>query len=191
MILPVRKGVDVRRLLLLGLVTLFAAAPQPAEAALGGSRASFERFLRRVPKSQWKIIPDSADGGVLYTGRVGSLGTIVRVYYDGGKVTRQKVEVALPADSNDEFALAILTRFMSEFAGRPGELKQVMTGMRALRKTVMASGRRNAQLPYRGTNITLSLGTSTTEFPDANVDVPWGMLYWKAEAAARRSGEEI
>ncbi|HEY9900365.1 MAG TPA: hypothetical protein V6D00_14415 [Pantanalinema sp.] len=179
----------MRRLLLLGMIPLVVAAPQPAEAALGGQRASFERFLKRVPKSQWKIIPDSAEGGVLYTGRVGSLGTIVRVYYDAGRVTRQKVEVALPADSNDEFALAILTRFMSEFAGRPTELKQVMTGMRALRKTVMASGRRSAEMPYRNANITLSLGTSTTEFPDASMDVPWGMLYWKAEATSRRTQE--
>ncbi|MBO9539542.1 hypothetical protein J7643_03015 [bacterium] len=175
----------MRRLLLLGLITLFAATPQPAEAALGGSRASFERFLKRVPKSQWKIIPDSADGGVLYTGRVGSLGTIVRVYYDQGRVTHQKVEVALPNDTSDEFALAILTRFMSEFAGHPEELKQVMTTLRTMRKTVMASGRRSAQMPYRNAQLTLSLDSSTTEFSD---EVPWGTLYWKAEATARRSG---
>lgn len=164
------------------------SAPLPAEAAIGGTRASFERFLKRVPKSQWKVIPDSADGGVLYTGRVGALGTIVRVYYDNGRVSRQKVEVALPGDTNDEFALAILTRFMSEFAGRPNDLKQVMTGMRAMRKTVMASGRRSAQMPYRNANITLSLDSSTTEFPDASMDVPWGTLYWKAEGTSRLAG---
>ncbi|MNL65379.1 hypothetical protein D3C87_1897070 [compost metagenome] len=109
------------------------------------------------------------------------------MYYEGGRVARQKVEVALPADSNDEFALAILTRFMSEFAGRPTELKQVMNSMRAMRKTVMTSGRRSAEMPYRGAAITLSLGTSTTEFPDSSTDVPWGMLYWKAEASSRRA----
>ncbi len=180
----------MRLLLLSSLLMAALLAPTPAHAAYGGDRASFERFLYRIPKSKWKIVPDSADAGVLYAGRVGSFATIVRVYYENGRIVRQKVEVALPTESNDEFALAILTRFTSEFVRHPNELKPVMNTMRAMRRSLMGSGRRVTTLPYRDANVTLSLDSSTNEFNSKTIEVPWGMLYWKAETAPSRPAKK-
>lgn len=181
---------DVRLLLITSLLTAALLTPGPAYAAYGGDRASFDRFLHRIPKSKWKVIPDSADEGVLYAGRVGTLATIVRVYYEQGRIVRQKVEVALPTDANDDFALAILTRFMSEFVRHPQELKPVMTSMRAMRRTLIGSGRRSTELPYRDAIISLSLDSSTNEFNSKTIEVPWGMLYWKAEVAPSRPAKK-
>lgn len=180
----------MRLLLLSSLILATLLAPAPVHAAYGGDRAAFERFLYRVPKSQWKIVPDSADEGVLYAGRVGTFATIVRVYYENGRIVRQKVEVALPTESNDEFALAILTRFMSEFVRHPDELKPVMNAMRAMRRTLMGSGRRITTLPYRDALLTLSLDSSTNEFNTKTIEVPWGMLYWKVEAVPSRPAKK-
>lgn len=180
----------MRRLLISSLVGALLFAPGPAHAAYGGDRASFERFLHQIPKSQWKHLPDSADDGVLYAGRVGSLATIVRVYYDADRIVRQKVEVALPTDLSDEFALAILTRFLSEFVRHPDELKPVMNTMRAMRRTLVNSGRRSTELPYRDAVYTLSLDSSTNEFNAKTIEVPWGMLYWKAEAVSSRPAKK-
>lgn len=186
MISPVQRGNDVRLLFLTSLLMAVLLTPGPAQAAYGGDRASFEHFLYRIPKSQWKRVPDSADQGVLYAGRVGSLATIVRAYFDQGRLVRQKVEVALPTDTSDEFALAILTRFMSEFVRHPSELRPVMNTMRAMRRTIMGTGQRSTAMPYRDAIYTLSLDSSTNEFNPRTIEVPWGMLYWKAEAVSSR-----
>lgn len=178
------------RRLVAGLLAMGLLAPAPAFAAYGGDRAAFERFLYRVPKSRWKVVPDSADTGVLYAGRIGSLATIVRVYYDEGRVVRQKVEVALPTETSDEFALAILTRFMSEFVRHPEELRPVMNVLRAMRRTLVGSSRHSTAMPYRDALYTLSLDSSTNEFNSRTIAVPWGMLYWKAEAVSNRPAKK-
>ncbi|HEY9857481.1 MAG TPA: hypothetical protein V6D05_17180 [Stenomitos sp.] len=180
----------MRLLFVSSLLLATLLTPGPAFAAYGGDRAAFEHFLHRVPKSQWKLVPDSADAGVLYAGRIGSLATIVRVYFEQGRVVRQKVEVALPTETNDEFALAILTRFMSEFVRHPEELKPVMNTMRAMRRTLLGTGRRSTELPYRDALYTLSLDSSTNEFNSKTIEVPWGMLYWKAEAVSNRPAKK-
>lgn len=149
---------------------------------MGGDRASFERFLHHIPHATWKVVPDSAAPGFLYAGRIGSIATIVRILFADGKISGQKVEVALPTDRDDDLALAILTRFMSEFVRHPEELRPVMATMRAMRKTIMASGKRSAEMPYRSANYTLALDSSAAEFNPKTIEVPWGVLYWKAEA---------
>lgn len=169
------------RLLGLGL-GLMALAAGAAEARMGGELAAFEQFMESVPGSEWKTVPDEKEEGALFAGRIKGLATILRVYQGPtGAITRQKVEVALPVATRDDFALAIITRFAAEFAGRPQELRGVMDSMRAMRKTIMNSGRRTVRMGYRKMLMTLSLDSSTTEFSAKTIEVPWGMLYWKAE----------
>lgn len=150
---------------------------------MGGDLASFERFMQGVPKSTWREVPDSGDEGSLYAGRISAIATIVRVYQGPTGITRQKLEVALPTETSDEFALAILTRFVAEYVGHPQELRSVMDTLRAMRKTILSSGKRSVRMPYRKAIINLSLDSSTAEFNPKTIEVPWGMLYWKVEIA--------
>jgi len=172
------------------LMVVAGLAATPAQAALGDDQRTFERFLHRVPRSRWKTVPDSAAPGFLYAGRVGSIATIVRIILDGHqRIVGQKVEVALPTDVNDDLGLAVLTRFMSEFVHHPQELQPVMATMRAMRRTIMASGHRATHMPYRDVTLTLSLDSSEADFNPRTVEVPWGVLYWKVDARRARPGD--
>lgn len=153
-----------------------------AGAAVGEGPAAFEEFLFRVPRSTWRKLPDAESGGLLYAGRVSSLDTIVHVFLKDGVIQSERIEVAIATDRNDELALAVLTRFLSEFVHRPRELLGVMNTMRALRRSILATGHRTVKLPYRKAVFNLALSASPSEFNSKNMDIPWGMLYWTAEA---------
>lgn len=172
--------------LLVGTLSVALLAPMPAWAVMGGERSAFEHYLYRVPRAHWQVVPDSTDGGSLYAGRIGSFSTIVHVFYDRGRISRQKVEVALPTETRDDVALSILARFLSEFVGHPEEGRAAVGMLRAMRRTLLASGRRSTQMPYRRALYTLTLDSSATEFSAKTIDVPWGVLYWRGEAVARR-----
>lgn len=160
---------------------------QPAQAAVGEDPATFERFLYKVPHSKWRKLPDAESGGLLYAGRVGSFDTLVHVFLKDGRITSERVEVAMPTDRNDELALAIQTRFLSEFVHHPRELQSVMNLMRGMRRTILGSGQQTAKLPYRKAMFSLALSSSPSEFSAKTIEVPWGMLYWTAEATPSKS----
>lgn len=176
-------------LILAGLVTL--GAPQPAEARMGGTLAEFERYLRTQPGSNFKRVPDSTHPGTLYAGRLSEFSTIIRVHTEGGKIVRERIEVALPADKRDDYALVIISRFLSEFAGQPGEIRALMDQARAMRGSIIGTGRRSMTTSYRGASITLSLDSSPNEIHPHPTRGSWGLLFWSAEAErmARKPGQ--
>ena len=167
-------------LILTGLIGLGLALP--ADARMGGSVADFERYLKTLPGSNFKRVPDSSLPGLLYAGRLAEFSTIVRVHTDGGKIVRQRIEVALPAEKRDDYALVILSRFISEFAGHPGEIQGVMDQARAMRGNIIGSGRRSMTTAYRGVSITLTLDSSPNEIHPHPTRGSWGLLFWSAEA---------
>lgn len=154
----------------------------PAHAALGGTQAEFERFLKRFPKGNFKRIPDAEHPGTLYAGRLGGFSTIVRLHTDKqGRIVREKIEVALPLDSKDDYALAILSRFIGEFIGKPEHLLGLMDASKSLKHAIMTTGKRHQTMTYHGAEITLSLDSSPDEFHPTKG--AWGLLFWKADAA--------
>jgi hypothetical protein len=176
-------------LILAGLFAL--GAPQPAEARMGGTLAEFERYLRTLPGSNFKRVPDSTQPGTLYAGRLSEFSTILRVHAEDGKIVRERIEVALPADKRDDYALVIISRFLGEFAGHPGEIRALMDQARAMRGNIIGSGRRSMTTSYRGANITLSLDSSPNEIHPHPTRGSWGLLFWSAEAErmVRKSGQ--
>ncbi|MNK80818.1 hypothetical protein D3C87_1005480 [compost metagenome] len=166
--------------MLAGLLGLGSALP--AQARMGGTIPEFERYLRTLPGSNFKRVPDSSGPGLLYAGRLAEFSTILRVHTDGGKIVRQRIEVALPAEKRDDYALVIISRFLSEFAGHPGEIQGVMDQARAMRGNIVGSGRRAMTTSYRGTSITLSLDSSPNEIHPHPTRGSWGLLFWSAEA---------
>ena len=175
-------------LILAGLVAL--GAPQPADAKMGGTLAEFERYLRSLPGSNFKRVPDESNPGTLYAGRLSEFSTIIRVHTEGGKIVRQRIEVALPSDKRDDYALVIISRFLSEFSGHPGDIRGLMDQARAMRGGIIGSGRRSMSTTYRGAAITLSLDSSPNEIHPHPTRGSWGLLFWSAEAEriARKPG---
>lgn len=171
--------------LLLLLIPLLCASP--AHAAVGETPANFERFIARIPHSKWRKLPDAESGGLLYAGRVGSFDTLVHVFLKDGRISSERIEVAMPTERSDELALAIQTRFLSEFAHHPRELQPVMTIMRGMRRTLLGSGQQRTEMPYRRALFSLALSSSPSEFNSKNSDVPWGTLYWTAEATPSKA----
>lgn len=167
-------------LMLAGLFGVGSALP--ADARMGGTIPEFERYLKTLPGSNFKRVPESTQPGLLYAGRLAEFSTIIRVHTDGGKIVRQRIEVALPAEKRDDYALVILSRFLSEFAGHPGEIQGVMDQARAMRGNIIGSGRKSMTTAYRGTSITLSLDSSPNEIHPHPTRGSWGLLFWSAEA---------
>ena len=173
----------MRRLAILILATtLGAATAAPAEARMGGSLAEFERHLRGIKGGNFKQVPDEAHPGTLYAGRMAGFSTILRVHTEDGKIVRQRIEVALPSDQRDDYALAILSRFLEEFIGIPGESRALMDQARAMRGGIIGSGRRAMSSTYRGASITLTLDSAPNELHPYPTRGPWGLLFWSAEA---------
>lgn len=173
----------MRRLASLMLATaLGIGSALPADARMGGTVAEFERYLRTLPGSNFKRVPDESHPGLLYAGRLAQFSTIVRVHTEQGKIERQRIEVALPADQKDDYALVILSRFLGEFAGHPGEIRALMDQARAMRGSILGSGRRSMTTTYRGAKITLSLDSSPNEVHPHPTRGTWGLLFWSAEA---------
>jgi hypothetical protein len=155
---------------------------QPADARMGGTIPEFERYLRSLPGSNFKRVPESANPGILYAGRLAEFSTILRVHTEGGKIVRQRIEVALPADKRDDYALVIISRFLGEFAGHPDEFRAVMEQARAMRGSIMGTGRRSMSTTYRGATLTLTLDSSPNEVHPHPTRGSWGLLFWSAEA---------
>lgn len=177
----------MRRFRLVSLIlagALGLAAAPPADARMGGSLADFERYLRTLPGSNFKRVPNESHPGILYAGRVSEFSTILRVHTEDGAITAQRIEVALPVDKRDDYALAIISRFLGEFVGQPGEVRGLMDQARALRGSILGSGRRSMGMTYRGASITLSLDSSPNEIHPHPTQGSWGLLFWSAEAKA-------
>ncbi len=149
---------------------------------MGGSIKDFERYLKSLPGSNFKRVPDQAHPGTLYAGRLGAFSTILRVHAENGKITRQRIEVALPADKRDDYALVIISRFLGEFVGHPGEIRALMDQARAMRSNIIGSGRRSVSTTYRGATITFTLDSSANEIHPHPTQGSWGLLFWSAEA---------
>lgn len=158
------------------------AGTPPADARMGGSIADFERYLRTLPGSNFKRVPDTENPGLLYAGRLAEFSTILRVYPEDGKIVRQRIEVALPVDKRDDYALVIISRFLGEFTGHPGEIRALMDQARAMRGSIIGTGRRSVVTTYRGATVTLTLDSSPNEIHPHPTRGTWGLLFWKAEA---------
>lgn len=172
-----------RAVTMLMIAALLGAVAAPAaEARMGGSVPEFERYLKSIKGGNFKRVPDESHPGLLYAGRVGGFSTILRVHAEDGKIVRQRIEVALAADQRDDYALAILSRFLGEFTGRPDELRSLNDQLRAMRGGIVGSGRRSMSSTYRGASITLSLGASPNESHSHSTRGSWGLLFWSAEA---------
>lgn len=154
----------------------------PVEARMGGSVKDFERYLRTLPGSNFKRVPDETHPGILYAGRLAEFSTLVRVYESNGTITRQRIEVALPVDKRDDYALVIISRFLGEFTGYPGEIRALMDQARAMRGNIIGSGSREMTTTYRGARVTLALDSSPNEIHPHPSRGTWGLLFWKAEA---------
>ncbi len=175
-------------LILAGFVAF--GSPQPADARMGGTLPEFERYLRSLQGANFKRVPDESHPGTLYAGRLSEFSTIIRVHTDHGKIVRQRIEVALPSDKRDDYALVIISRFLGEFAGQPGDIRGIMDQARAMRGGIIGTGRRAMSTTYRGATITLSLDSSPNEIHPHPTRGSWGLLFWSAEAEqiSRKSG---
>lgn len=171
------------------LLVAAAAAAQigvpalPATAEAGGQLPAFEYWMNhKMPHGNIKRISDPEHPGILYAGRVGGYETIVRVFTEGGRITRQKIEVELPSDRRDEIALSIIARFFREFTGpkrNEEELWRLVQGMRA---HIYRTGRKEASTDFGSAKLSLHLDTQ----PNHDLINPergtWGTLFWRGEA---------
>lgn len=166
--------------LILAAIVAFGQPPA-ADAKMNGTLDEFERYLRTLPGANFKRVPDENHPGILYAGRLSEFSTIVRVHTEDGRIVRQRVEVALPTEKRDDFALVILSRFVAEFSGHPGEIRGIMDQMRSLRGGILNSGMRSMSATYRGAKLTLTLDSSPNEIHPHPNKGTWGLLFWSAE----------
>jgi hypothetical protein len=71
---------------------------------------------------------------------------------------------------------------LAEFTGHPGEIRSLMDQARAMRGSIIGTGRRSMTTSYRGASITLGLDSSPNEIHPHPTRGAWGLLFWSADA---------
>jgi hypothetical protein len=165
------------------VVALLLGFADPALAAAAPELERFEKWLNTgLPHANFKRVEDPERPGLLYAGRVGEFGTIVRVFVSNGKIVRQKIEVELPSERRDEIALSIIARFFRDFTGMRRNEEELWRQVQGMRSRIYRSGRKEASVDFLGARLSLYLDTQ----PNYDLIDPerknWGTLFWRGEA---------
>ncbi|HBN10027.1 MAG TPA: hypothetical protein DD435_15760 [Cyanobacteria bacterium UBA8530] len=155
---------------LLSLLSLgFFAAP--ARAELDGPIRNFERFAKNLKSCQISPLPVVNPRERRYGGSVGNQRVSIWVYLNQGRICGERIEVGIPPETADEYALAIMNRFFQEFVGSRQWRSMLDLKLRSMRKNIIDGGSSFTTRDMGNMRMTLFLDSKTRE------EMP-NWLYW-------------
>lgn len=146
----------------------------PARAEMDGTIQGFEKFAARLQTAQLSPVPITDPHMRRYGGMVGNQRVSVWVYLDKGRIAAEKVEVAIPPETKDVYALAIMNRFFQEFVGSRAMRMTLDAKLRSMRRAIIDGGTAVSMRDLDHVRMTLRLDSRIRE------DYP-NWLFWVAE----------